>query len=58
MFKKVFAMETYALLARGNYVILASIAHNRTESDIFEILRGLHDDLKVDEHGSFIFSIV
>jgi len=54
-FKKVLPLETYALLARGHYVVLATINHNRTSLDAFEVLRALHED--VDEKESFILSI-
>jgi hypothetical protein len=39
MLKKVYALETYALLgADENYVVMATISHNRTEKDTFEVL--------------------
>jgi hypothetical protein len=39
MLKKVFALETYALLGVDEYyVVMATISHNRTEKDTFEIL--------------------
>lgn len=49
MIKKVYALETYALLGIGNYIVMATVAHNRTEREVFEVLRGLYEDIKVDE---------
>lgn len=57
MLKKVYALETYALIAVENYVIMATVAHNRTDQDVFEVLRGLYKDLIVDEEGSFIVDL-
>jgi len=58
MLKMVYALETYALLAIGNYVIMACVAHNRTEREVFDVLRGLHDDIRVDEESTFLFQWV
>ncbi len=55
MLKKVFALETYALLgADEDYVVMATISHNRTEKDSFEVLRSLYEDAKIDEESTFI----
>ena len=55
MLKKVYALETYALLGGDeNYVIMAVIAHNQTEKDTFEILQALYEDAKIDEESAFI----
>ena len=55
MLKKVYALETYALLgANENYVIMATIAHNRTEKDTFEVLQALYEDAKIDQESTFI----
>lgn len=58
MIKKVYQIDTFALLATGNYVIMAKVAHNRTEKEAFDVLRNLNEDIKVDEESSFIFSWV
>jgi len=55
MLKKVYALETYALLAVGNYVIMAKVAQNRTERDVFDVLRSLYEDTKIDEENTFMF---
>ena len=55
MLKKVFALETYALLgADEHYVVMATISHNRTEKDTFEVLQALYEDAKIDEESTFI----
>ncbi len=51
-----FELETYALLAPDeNYVVMAVIAHNRTEKDVYDILKELYEDTKYDEESTFIF---
>jgi hypothetical protein len=54
MIKKVMPLETYALLAVNGYVIMATVAHNRTEKEIFDVLRGVYDDAKNDEESTFL----
>ena len=54
MLKKVYALETYALIATGNYVIMATVAHNRTEKEVFEVLRSIYEDAKGDEESTFL----
>ncbi len=57
LLKKVYALETYALLAPDeNYVVMAVIAHNRTEKDIYDILKSLYEDTKFDEESTFLFN--
>ena len=58
MMKKVYALQTYALLAVGNYVIMATVAHNRTEKEVFEVLRALYEDVKIEEDSTFLFEWV
>jgi hypothetical protein len=55
MIKQVYPQETYALLASGNYVIMACVAHNRTEKEVFDVLRGLYADTQLDEASTFLF---
>ncbi len=54
LIKKVYAIETYALYAKENYVIMATIAHNRTEKTVGEVLESLYEDAKIDEESNFI----
>lgn len=58
MLKKVYHLETYALLAINGYVVMATVAHNRTERDIFDVLKGLYEDVKIDEESSFLLQWV
>jgi hypothetical protein len=51
------SLETYALMStQDGYVIMATIYHNRTERETFEILKALYDDAKFDEECTFIFN--
>jgi sulfur transfer complex TusBCD TusB component (DsrH family) len=55
---KVFAIETYALYAMGDIIIMATIAHNRTSKDISEICYHIYEDVKADIHSHFIFNTI
>jgi hypothetical protein len=55
MIKKVYTLETYALYAREDYVVMATIAHNRTEREVFDILKTIYEDMRVDEESTFLF---
>lgn len=52
--KKVYAIETYALFASNDFVIMAVIAHNRTNKDIGEILNNILEDARLEEESCFI----
>lgn len=54
MIKKVYAIETYALYSVGDYVIMSTVAHNRTNKDIREICHNIYEDVKLDEQSCFI----
>lgn len=58
MLKKVMTLETYALLAVGGYVIMATVAHNRTEKEVFEVLRGVYEDARGEEESTFLIQWV
>ena len=47
-------METYALYSTGDFVVLATIAHNRTDRDATEICQGVIDDIRYEENSCFI----
>lgn len=55
MITKVFAIETYALYAMNDVIIMATIAHNRTSKDISEVCHHIYDDVKADMHSHFNF---
>jgi len=55
---KVFAIETYALYAMGDIIIMATIAHNRTSKDISEICYHIYEDVKSDINSHFIFNTI
>ncbi|CDW87641.1 UNKNOWN [Stylonychia lemnae] len=52
--KKVYAIDTYAILSQGDYCVMATISHNRTEKDVKEICQNILDDARLDEGSSFI----
>jgi hypothetical protein len=54
LLKKVFAIETYCLYAVGDYVVMATITHNRTNKTIGEICMHIVEDVKMDEESCFI----
>ena len=47
-------METYALYSTGEFVVLATIAHNRTNRDTKDICQGVIDDIRFEENSCFI----
>jgi len=49
-----FEIESYALLSNGDYVIMATIAHNRTNKDVREICVNILEDVRLDEDSCFI----
>jgi sulfur transfer complex TusBCD TusB component (DsrH family) len=53
---KVLAIETYAIYAMGDFIILATIAHNRTSKDLSEICYHIYEDVKADMNSHFIFN--
>ena len=55
LIQKVFAIETYALFAINELVIMVTIAHNRTSKDVSEICQHILDDVKADITSHFIF---
>ena len=54
LIKKVCTMETYALYSTGEFVVLATIAHNRTNRDTKDICQGVIDDIRFEENSCFI----
>lgn len=51
------AIETYAILAQGDYCVMATIHHNdriNNVRDTREICQNLMDDAKLEENSSFI----
>ena len=44
------------LFVKNDYVIMAMIAHNRTNKDIGEICSNLIDDTKLEEESCFILN--
>lgn len=50
-----YAIETYALYSINEYVIMVTIAHNRTSKEIREICHSIYEDAKLDEESCFIF---
>lgn len=56
MIKKVFAIDTYVLYAVNEWVVMAQIAHNRTNKDIGEICTNLIEDAKMEEESAFLLS--
>ncbi len=56
--KKVLAIDTYVLYTRDHYLVLATIAHNRTESGVEEICREILDEVVADECGCFIMQYI
>lgn len=52
---KVYAIETYALYALNDIIILATIAHNRTSKDISEVCYHIYEDVKADLNSHFNF---
>jgi len=57
LLQKVFAIETYALFAINELVIMVTIAHNRTSKDICEICQHIYDDVRADIASHFIFKV-
>jgi hypothetical protein len=58
LLKKVFAIETYALFAINELVIMATIAHNRTNKEVSEICQHIYDDVRADIASHFIHKVV
>jgi hypothetical protein len=56
LLKKVYAIETYALYAINDMVIMATIAHNRTSKDVSEVCFNIYEDVKADIQSHFIFN--
>mmetsp|Transcript_18895 Transcript_18895/g.13709 ORF Transcript_18895/g.13709 Transcript_18895/m.13709 type:complete len:112 (+) Transcript_18895:360-695(+) len=54
LLKKVYQLETYCLYAIGDYVIMATINHNRTSKTIQEVCSHVVEDIKMDEESCFI----
>lgn len=53
---KVYALETYALYAMNDFIIMVTVAHNRTSKDISEICFHIYEDVKKDLQSHFIFN--
>jgi hypothetical protein len=56
LFMKVYAIETYALFAMNDLIIMATIAHNRTSKDISEICMNILEDIRADLTSHFILT--
>lgn len=54
MIKKTYQIETYVLFAQGDFIIMATINHNRTNKQIGEICTTLIEDAKIDDESCFI----
>lgn len=55
LIKKIYPLHSYALYSlEKDYVIMATISHNRTEQETKEILNGILQDAKSDENSCFI----
>eukprot|EP00347_Sterkiella_histriomuscorum_P009279 403341817 len=55
--KKVHSIETYVILAQGDYCVMATMHHNdriNNVRDIREICQNILDDAKLEEDSSFI----
>jgi hypothetical protein len=57
LISKVYAIETYALYAAEQMVIMVTIAHNRTSKDISEICQHILQDVKADIQSHFIMKV-
>lgn len=57
LLQKVFAIETYVLFAINELVIMATIAHNRSNKDVSEICQHIYDDVRADIASHFIFKV-
>lgn len=49
-----YQIETYVIYVKGDWVVMATIAHNRTNKEIGEICQDILDDAKIDEESCFI----
>ena len=54
--KKVYHLETYALCAINEFVIMATITHNRTDKETREIFQQLYVDVREEEKSCFILN--
>ena len=54
---KVFTIETYALYAVNEIVVMATIAHNRSSKDIYEICHHIYEDFLADLSSHFILNL-
>ena len=54
MIKKVYAIDTYVLYAVNEWVVMAHVAHNRTNKDMGEICTNIIEDAKLEEDSCFI----
>lgn len=54
LIKKMFALDTYVLFAQGDYIIMATVNHNRTNKDMGEVCANLIEDAKIDEESCFL----
>lgn len=52
--KKVYAIDTYALYAANEWVIMAMVAHNRTNKDMGEICMNILEDAKMEGDSCFL----
>ena len=54
--KKMYAIETYVLYAVGEWVVMAMVAHNRTNKDMGEVCMNILEDAKLEEESCFLQS--
>lgn len=54
MIKKVYAIETFVLYGVNDWVVMAMVAHNRTNKDMGEICMNILEDAKMEEDSCFI----
>jgi hypothetical protein len=52
--KKEYAILTYAILVKGNYIVMVTIAHNQIGRDLREMCDDIVEDAKIDEENNFI----
>ena len=54
MITQKYALETYGLLAKGDIIILACVAHNRTSKSIGDILNEQHSQARQEKERKFL----
>ena len=53
--KKVYPIDTFVIYSKEQWVVMAQIAHNRTNLEVGEIMENIIQDTEIEETNSFIF---